>query len=429
MVLRLKVRHSLGEKTISLSETDAANRPVVFGRERGVDVVVASMRVAPRHCAIFYHRASGRWVLQDGNTRGGTSLNGVALPNGRRVWALQLADAFTLGDDPTPVTITVDAIDRDEMNRTTTSQKKSLPAARDASEWSGQHDLDGLASAARSIAPPAARRSTWPTVILALLIAIIVAAGAFSLWWVWLGADNQLQPAASRNERLTLSTQPANDVMGGLSLPPMPDTESGPMRQPADEPAIEAEAVDPAGVAGVVAGVAPDHPLRATVEWDAVVRARQSTDRGLRLQAYQQYVALPDTVIGPLREVVALWLDESLDELWWHRIAELFAEEDELTRAASATELELRGLGANADPADVASLTEQMNDIRRRLTAVSYALSVTMAYTEALAPDVTDSQAMDRLRSRRDAERFEVWRREVLRETLVTGQLPWDKSL
>lgn len=420
MVLKLKVRHALGEQTLTFTASQSSE-PKVVGRARGCDVVVPSMRVLPRHCAIFFHEPTRRWLLQDGNTRGGTSLNGVPLESARRAYALGQADVIALGDDPTPPTLVVEEIAEEPMPVATATPfaDSTPPQAFEASVES----LDALAQAAARRRRLPRRRNSWGTLVGALLAAGAVAGGTYGLW-VW-RAQRATAPrtvVVQQEPTIVEVPEPSVDaspiVEGPVAVDVVPDPD---VPSPAER---RAASTDPAGYEGIVAGLSPGDPLRARPEWEAVVAARRDESVARRLQAYQQFREVPAELTGPLGDVVGSWIEAELDALWWRRIAALLDEEFVLTDLALETEAELRRL--DRSPADAERLRGDLAAARERLESISYMLAETLAYAELEAPDPADAEQLARLRARRDREAYEVWRREVLRQSLADATLPWD---
>jgi hypothetical protein len=212
----------------------------------------------------------------------------------------------------------------------------------------------------------------------------------------------------------------ARPVEPGLpSLDLVPDPTARARRE------AESQRPDPAGIAGVINGVTQDDPRRSTPAWAAVARARSSDRIGLRLQAYQQFIA----VLGdddPLAAGVARWLDDELDALWWLRLRALLDEEFALTDEALEVEASLRAAGSEVTPEAVGSMRDRLTEIRQRLETVRFAINETMKYGELDLVDPDDPVMLDRLRPGRDPQAYATWSRVVMDTTLREGRLPWD---
>lgn len=64
----------------------------VFGRDRGVDIVLKDPRVSRRHAAIAYHE--GNYSLKDLESMNGTRMNGMLI----KETILSHGDKFSVGD-------------------------------------------------------------------------------------------------------------------------------------------------------------------------------------------------------------------------------------------------------------------------------------------------------------------------------------------
>ena len=430
MPLTIAITDRLGERRRVLGERDAAAAtPAVVGRERGAAMTVASYDVRPRHCAVWHHAQTGQWVLQDGGTDGGTRLNGVPVDGPRRAYALQPGDRVELGDGDDPPTIAVEAIEPPALE-VVAPPPTVEPAARSA-EFDAMPELVEVARQAR--ARPRVnrrRRSAFPAVLGLLALAATLALGGWGLV-VLKGKLDRIERRAAANQPppATRPAEPPPPVSEPVEPPP-PAPRPSPYEgldvigdEPFPDPAPADDPTDPAGVVGEVGGVPVTDPRRATDAWAAVAEARRSRDVGRELRAYQQYrEAAGNDALG---RAVGEWLDAAVDTLWWDRVAELLDREFALTDAALDLESRLRRLDEDAPAGEAGRLGEELHDVRRDLMAARYALAETMRYSEIEAPDPNDPRQLARLRERRDSAAYETWRREVLRATLETGELPW----
>ena len=427
MPLTIAITDRLGQRRRVLGERDAAAAtPAVVGRERGAAVSVASYDVRPRHCAIWHHADTGRWVLQDGGTGGGTRLNGVPIDGPRRAYALQPGDRVELGDGEDPPKIAVETIAPPALE---VGPPLVEPAARSA-EFDAMPELVEVARQARATpVTTRRRRSALPAVCGLLALAATLALGGWGLVVLKGQLDRiERRAAASRPLPATRPAEPPPAVTAPAEPPPVP--RPSPYEgldvigdEPFPDPAPAEDPTDPAGIVGEVGGVPVTDPRRATDAWAALAEARRSGDAGRELRAYQQYrESAGDDALG---QAVGEWLDAAVDELWWDRVAELLDLEFALTDAALDLESQLRRLGDDAPPGEARRLGDELRDARRDLTATRYALAETMRYSEIEAPDPYDPRQLARLRERRDPEAFGTWRREVLRSTRETGELPW----
>ncbi len=451
MPLDLIISHRLGEESIRLE--DDAGRPHVVGRSRQATVIVPSFGIAPRHCAVFRHEASGAWLLQDGNTRGGTRLNGYAIEGSRRAYALSLGDVIELGDEHEPPRIEVaDSVGNTKVTAGRSSLPPTVPVtvefedeAPDADEAGWQPDADeppvAFAVERLSVRRPVKKRSRLERVVVALLIGLLICfAGGMVIGIFTLGSylearagpatatlPDAVEVPAPLETDPPVSVQPtieqveqARPVEPGLpSLDLVPDPTARTRRE------AESQRPDPAGIAGVINGVTQDDPRRSTPAWAAVARARSSDRIGLRLQAYQQFIA----VLGdddPLAAGVARWLDDELDALWWLRLRALLDEEFALTDEALEVEASLRAAGSEVTPEAVGSMRDRLTEIRQRLETVRFAINETMKYGELDLVDPDDPVMLDRLRPGRDPQAYATWSRVVMDTTLREGRLPWD---
>ena len=413
MPIHLQLRDALPARAVELREVDATpEAPAVVGRANGCAVEVASLRIAPRHCAIFHSAATGQWVLQGSGTDvgGGTTLNGVALGRSRSGYALSPGDTIALGGEATltvdriapaiPEEVPVDAIDL------------GVPAPPPA----------------RPVRRPRRRRVNWSNVFgfgfgLALLA---TAVAALLLWKRSLDQrDTAAQPqpveVAPQLDASTTQDAPALELEDDATTPAeprgLPRRPADVSREPADQPPPpEPVAVDFAGLSDEIAGVPVDHPLRATQAWADLVLARRGSSLAEQLSASDAFAAQLDDsdAVTALRGQLERWREDDLDAGWWRAIAQRLADEARLGDELVDLQIQSRATGLTSD--EIRAISARTKAAREELAAVADDLAETFKYASADVPDLNNPNLIDRLRQRRDPDAFAAWREGRLAE-------------
>ncbi len=420
MTLRLRIRHALGEREVQIVQEDGEH-PHIFGRGREADVVVTGVGVLRRHLAVFFDAASDRWLVQDGNTRGRTRVNGIALPDSTQPCPLLEGFVVTLGDSDDTCVVTVLGIDPPAIK--VVPEVEATPANA-TPRTRRQRKTNAAVPAVLTAA-----------IVLAFLLGLVV--GSQQTSQEPLASDSvttagfeRRQPSlpATRGAATTLPSTPPEERRRPLLPTLQGEAASIDLTPNADlrtRGEVLEETADPAGVRGFVAGLSPEDPLRASAAWADVIRAESQEDVALQLQTYLDYTSLPQSRTGDLRFEVASRLERTLDRLWWQRIADLLEEEFAVIDDALAAELELRGL-AGPDTAERAqSLRERLADGQKRLAMIDAELAEDMKYDAGEVPRLGQRDQLSRLRGRRDDDAYAAWRSTVL-AVAQQGRLPWD---
>ena len=438
MPIRLHVRHALGEEAVVREERDGAT-PLLFGRSREADVVVPSMGVAGRHCAIFFDASSGKWLVQDGNTRGRTAVNGVALAGSRHPCPLLAGFVVTLGDGQTPASIRVesiaatpasptsppvseDPVDRPEIAVVDEDDDadEAEPAFHDEVEF-GLPALDAARRPRRVATGPSVTSIVGAMLALGLIVVLIV--------FVARERTPSRPPAVAQRS-------PAPAVEPEVSETPsiLPETRPTIDLEVVPDPSIETTAerddrlADPAGERGVVAGLSPLDPLRASSAWAEVISAEGASDAAVVIDAYLDFLDLPPQRTGVLRGEVEARLERQVDALWWRRIEDLLDEEFAVVDRALAAELRLRNLPRDAAPGEAGALRERLTADADRLENINAELTDEMQHLSGERPNLADADQLRRLRDRRDPAVYERWRAGLLDVVRYQGRLPWDEE-
>jgi hypothetical protein len=387
------------------------SEPLLLGLARDVDVRIKAEQVAGRHAAIFFVSATRRWVVQDGNTNGRTSVNGVPLTDSRQPCPLLEGFVISIGQA------------RLEVVEVSEDPPVVTPVAVDdrAVEQRGRRRLR-------------AKSNPWP-IAFAIAVPVAVAVG-FATGRGTGGEPNRppevgvnRQTSESRTFATTATTRPAPLATENRTEP----TADAPI--PIDllpDPSIESPAeamermADPAGVRGFISGVPPTHPARASLAWADVVAAETSDDPVATINAYLTFLEQPRGRMGDLRMVVLSRLETHLDGLWWSRIMDLLEEEFALIDRSLQAELRLRNLSNPAEIKQAAELRAQLEDDRRRLLRVGEELTHVLGYDSGEVPRLQDTDQLRRLRAERDGMRYKAWREDVI-GLAGQGRLPWDE--
>ena len=413
MALKLRLRHALGEATYEFNSHQASGQhPVVIGRGPEASIEVASLRVAPRHCALFFHE--GLWVLQDGNSRVGTRVNGSPLPGSRAVWPLSAGDEITLGDGFSSPSLLIEQADRQPIPGLTSVATVRRQPRRPPRKGRG-------------------RLTFAPLLLAGLGSLLVIGAGLLSYWWLLprtmpsrvRATLGDLAPAVPPT---TIRVPDEGESACGTTLPaPAPAVSHSrnavPSTRPSTRPALLADA---AGIEGELNGVPAHDSRRQSAAWAEVATAHRQLGPGPRLLAYDRYLAGRPSG-DPLHDLVAEWQEETLDELWWRRIKALLDEELALVDRRVAIEAELRLMPPNEQAARASGLRDEQRRIRERLTAIAADLSDQFGYEAGISPNVGNEEQLDRLRQARNADRYRAWQRAVLELVRSSvGKLPWE---
>ncbi len=458
MSLRLHVRHPLGSSVVVRSDADG-KVPLVLGRGRDVDIAIAGTGVFLRHCAVFLDAARGRWLIQDGNTRGKTSVNGVPLSGSSQPCPLLDGFVVTLGEGASAATLTVEqaSVDAAEEKVPAPSPPELVDVAledegvepAEVVRPTRAEDFDGMFAPEPDtyedatndrvdfgvVASPSRRRDTsGGGAMLGVLVVITLVTATIALL-----AAVRLQQAQDELARLRNRTAEKRAAPDTEQLPTEPTTTAQPQED--TPPAINisllpdetlqtenerlSALVDPAGEAGFVAGLPPTDPLRASAAWASVVTPRKPAEQ---LAAYLAFQQLPASQQGALGDEVASREAALLDRLWWQQVQSLLAEETAVIDRTLQTEFALRALSSDSDPQAAEALREQLKFDRQRLERIAAELEDRMQYHAGEVPNLTDAQQLDRLRGTRDEVAYEQWRLQVLRVVLAQGRLPWDED-
>ncbi|MEM7806561.1 MAG: FHA domain-containing protein [Planctomycetota bacterium] len=422
MTLRLRLRHALAETELQFTQ-ELGETPQIFGRGQNADVVVAGRGIAPKHLAIFFDAHSRKWLVQDGNTRGRTRVNGVPLVDSTQPCPLVEDFVVTLGDDDSVASITVLGIDVvDDTPVDTASDVEFKPVSSFTSRRKRKRSPVML--------PMAFAGSIGGAFVLGLLGGQQIAENPSTLTVSGGFAEDQLSDIDARRPPPPPSTRPRATTQDEPLLPRLDgavadiDLTPDPTLQSRGE-LLEGEA-DAAGVRGFIAGIAPDDPLRASSAWIDVIAAERVGEPIAMLQSYRAFTRLPETRTGDLRYEVLRRLEDAVDALWWERIASLLEEEFAIIESSLDAELRLRGLEGEPDAEVAADLREHLLYAQRRLALVDAELADTMRYTSGEVPNLINTDQLRRLRAIRDKEAYASWRSTLLSH-VQNGRLPWDE--
>lgn len=157
MSLHARLRHSMGDRLLEIPARPV-DRPFVLGRGSDSDLVVPSVSVAMRQCALYVYE--GQWAVEE-LTPGGTQLNNCPLDGPT---LLSTGDVLTLGGDAIATTLEIDpggaAAGRGGSPALDVTQRRGAQSARPAGRSRPQvASVPGVSFVGPVASPP---QPTWP---------------------------------------------------------------------------------------------------------------------------------------------------------------------------------------------------------------------------------------------------------------------------
>jgi pSer/pThr/pTyr-binding forkhead associated (FHA) protein len=450
MPLQLRLTHSLGERLIDLEPT-TADRPHIVGQSTAAQVEIPSSSVAKRHCLLFVQ--GGQWYVQDAASPTGTFLNGHRLADKAAV--LKSGDVIRVGrggsnapalvvdpnrlgvselpEESSPVA--APSVPRSPPPPPPSSRPQSsmlpppvarppgarapyVPAApppRQSPSYGAPQapaaPVDEWANIPRDtrlyVPRPKGSSRTTIAIVTVITLGLLVGGG----FWIHSAYQKQLEATKPHiivvNKSKSGATTSASSIFDFNSTQPATRTIVVQRPQPvAPEPA----ATEPA----------PD-PRKQDPEWKAVELARYE-DPVLAIVHFNDYFdRFSDT---PFKKELDQFTEESVDQLWWKRIIELFQERDKTLKEIADRKQQLK---ESQDPEFKKTLQEELTRYEKVRDQADDIIRNQMKYTGSAPPNLYDSADLALHRSQRDPKTYDTWKQQVLAAIKHShGQrLPW----
>jgi hypothetical protein len=439
MSLRVHLSHSLGSRDAAFDDR-GVDSPLIVGRGSRAHLQVPSVAVSSNHCVLFVH--DGRWIVQDAGSRMGTFVNGQRI-SGPTI--IEAGAVVSLGS-PESQAATI----RIEEASAGASTVAALDATYSGPAW---HD-DGFVPSP-ALTPVATSdyyspdaEPTFPTsynsrkrgrskqdssamLVVALLMAIVFAIVAAVVIYQKRRVALAPEPEArvvQRPEEVTGSGR--GSAMFSDPTPPSRPAQINPAPvNPAPSPR-PATPTDPAP-----RDPSPDTPTTDTPDpaptdpadpdWTRVEEAFRLSSPGEALAIFIDYQSrFPNS---PRLPQVQRFIDDSLDRLWFVRMKQLADDRADLLKRRTSVQNHVREIQRSgaADRQRLAELNEQLKEFDDRITDINRELEGDMGY-DGTAFDPYVPEQVDPLRAKRDAEKYDSWKRRVLGSVRRTrGALPW----
>lgn len=470
MPLKVRFRHAAAQRVLDLPDRGMA-KPLIIGRGSDVDLRLPIEAVAPRHAALYVK--DGAWMIQQmaGVVRlGGKAISGVA--------KLQSGDVVALGEGSSAPTLEIDpklpipppsskteskALRSESVPAPAPARSQIRPAqpepepvaASPAPEEEPQYaaaegdDTVGwdAQSAGADTSPFYVPKPKTPVIPLILVILLgggaLVAVGVYAYQKtrnprvVVLTPDGRLAPAPP--------VTPANTKRPLFDLnpdqpPPKPAGTQKPIATPAASisPRVHADATtlpSPPPTSAPVAHVdrapsvteappvkveAPPDPNDS--EWNEIRSAHFNVrHQGVAIVKYDEYrLDHP----GKFTALLDRYTDEAVNWLYWQRVAQLWARQDDLTAQIRQKKRDIQ----NQPPgAFHEQLVKELADLQARDEDTKKLLTDEMGYRGEVPPDLESPTELKRLEDSRDPKKYAAFAKHVLRYVRNNhGGVWWD---
>ncbi|HTL28128.1 MAG TPA: FHA domain-containing protein [Tepidisphaeraceae bacterium] len=368
------------------------DQPILVGSGEGVAVVIPFERVSARHCGIF--TSGGHWFVRDEGSEAGTFVNGL---QARYSTPIVPGDKIVLGEYQGAPTLTLS--EEKPPSRARREEYDDMMPLPEVTGELAQPFNPGVQGSLQSSYANLPKRGMSPEAVLAgaLVMLAIAAIGIFLIY------------------RLNSSSRTPVVVTSG----------SGTSSQPTTAP-IKVVIVKPATRAATApVPHAPPDPHAGDPDWKAVDEAHRMATPAIAILAYDDYLSRhPNT---QWKKQLDNYTDDALDRIWWQRLKELIEQQADVRKQIKPLVDHLKDLNKSApDPKRKQELTDQIAELKKKLTDLETEQFVKMKYTRAEAPDVYNTEQLATLRGERDQAAYEKWKQEVLTAIRRNrGSLPW----
>jgi hypothetical protein len=463
MPLQVRFRHSNAVRVLDLPDRDVSH-PLVIGSEPGVDLRIPFQPVAPKHAALYMHE--GQWIIYGLSgvvTLGGNALSGPAV--------LQSGDIVSLGGEPSAPTLEIDPARANRADAAALSP--AAPPASAARPQLAPAPAPAPARARPTVPPESAPSAAAPaasagelaagddgedtiewdpktpvpsttqfyipktrkTPAIAIIIAVVVGGAAFVALGVYayqktrnprmvtLGQSAPVSPAATTKPKTLF------DLNGDLAAARQTQARGG-LGAPSDDASSTRNTTTPSAIAATTGDQAPAHPAQDNstsaappppaheeappdpndTEWNDIRSAHFNVrHQGIAILKYDEYRRDHP---GKFTALLDQFTDEAINWLYWQRVAQLWARQDDLV-----AQLRQKTRDINNQPAgefhdtmvkEKAALQEKANQTKELLTGE-------MGFRGDEPPDLESPKQLKTLIDSRDPAKYAAFRKHVLR--------------
>jgi len=458
----------MGERVLDIPSR-SIERPFVTGRGADADCVVPSTSLALRQCVLFVRE--GRWVVEDW-APGGTQLNGRPLEGPT---PLNVGDVLTIGGGANPAILEIDpggavlgrggspapeatqtlaaraaaanadrpppppaarprpaprtpAFSEARFTNPNASppQPRSLDAAPPApgesvagGEEEGGVDWGAATASAGEIALRrirSQRRSSLVSMAIAIVLGLTIV-GVTG----WIVARKMREPVEVSVIEVP-SPAPASPSAAAPGAPAAESPDSGGAQPGSDVAASNASASPPSSAAPAAADdpADPPDPHPGDSDWTDLLVARDMPDPAPALLRYDDYRRRNP---GKNEKLLQQYELETLDRMWWRRIAQLCHRRD---RLAGEIQEKRKAIAEERDATVKAQLQADLASLMEDRKTTNDTLRDDMGYAADQPPDLNDDKALDAARAGRSPIKFAAWSKDI--GTYVrrnNGLTPW----
>lgn len=467
MPLKVRFRHAAAQRVMDLPDRGMA-KPLIIGRGSDVDLRLPIDAIAPQHAALYLKE--GNWVIQRMAgvvTLGGKNIEGPA--------PLRSGDIIALGGGPAAPTIEIDpkilvssplakVSGVEAMEGPARPAPAPAPAPIRARPAQPMHE-------ALAPAPSSEERDQFTFTeggdtiewdpqtpvpdttefyvpkqrkpILAIWIAVLLGGGAIVAVGVFayqrtrhprvvvLQPDGTSAPAPSpistKRPLFDLNPdQPPARPQGTPDLTPNPsnaDSSASPASStspPSAPPTAASSAQESPPAAPAVKEEAPPDPNDA--EWAEIRSAHFNVrHQGVAIIKYDEYRRDHP---GKFTALLDRYTDEAVNWLYWQRVAQLWARQDDLTAQIRQKKRDIQ----NQPPGDFhEQLVKQLAELQTKDQDAKELLTDEMGYHGDVPPDLESPRQLKQLEDSRDPAKYIAFSKHVLRYVRNNhGGVWWD---
>jgi hypothetical protein len=440
MPLKVRFRHGSAERVLDLPDRDKA-RPLIIGCAKNVDLRLPFDGVAPKHAALYLK--DGDWVIQA--VSGAITMGGRALKGREK---LHSGDVVVLGTEASAPTLEIEPKDLSaadqalEPARTRAAVPEPLPVAAPANDEAyppadGEDLIDwasGTSSEARPLYVPRGKRTPVAAIILMIMLGggVIVGLGVVAY-----RKSRQPSVVIVRQE---LAPPPPSEAVPVKVHKPLfelnTDQPSGPpsgsgassasaSRAPAMNASAPPGATSDAKIndAPAKAAASPESEAKAAsesaneetppdpndVEWAEIRNAHFNVrHQGVALLKYDEYrLDHP----GKFTALLDRYTNEAVNWLYWQRIAQLWARQDDLVAKLRQNKRDIQNQPAGEFHD---RLVKERADLQAKADQTKLLLTDEMGYHGDLPPDLESPRQLKALANSRDPAKFAAFTKRIL---------------